>query len=122
VLIDETWLQKAFCNLIENAVKYSPPGSPITIRAATGEGIIAVHITDSGMGIAPSEQVLIFEKFYRGRTQAHRRPGTGMGLAISRAIVEAHHGTIRVLSAPGEGSTFTVELPVWHGINRSNKS
>jgi signal transduction histidine kinase len=55
------------------------------------------------MGIAASEQVLIFEKFYRGRAQANRLPGTGMGLAIARAIVEAHHGTIKVASAPGEG-------------------
>jgi two-component system sensor histidine kinase KdpD len=77
-----------------------------------------MNITDRGVGISESEQVLIFEKFYRGRAQAHRLPGTGMGLAISRAIVEAHHGTIGVSSAPGEGSTFTVGLPIWRGASR----
>lgn len=115
VLADVTWLQKVICNLLENAAKYSPPASPITVRAAVAGETIAVNITDRGIGIAPSEQVMIFEKFYRGRAQAHRLPGTGMGLAISRAIVEAHHGTIEVASAQGEGSTFTIGLPIWHG-------
>ena len=78
-----------------------------------------MNITDQGMGIAQSEQVLIFEKFYRGRGQAHRQPGTGMGLAISRAIIEAHHGTIGVSSTPGEGSTFTIGLPIWRGGGRT---
>jgi two-component system sensor histidine kinase KdpD len=120
VLADGTWLQKAFCNLIENAAKYSPPGSPMTLRAVADGEMIAVHVTDRGVGIPISEQVLIFEKFYRGRAQANRLPGTGMGLAISRAIIEAHHGTLRVSSASGEGSTFTVELPVWRGATRAN--
>jgi two-component system sensor histidine kinase KdpD len=118
VLADMTWLQKVICNLMENAAKYSPPGSPITVRAAADGERIAMNITDRGVGISESEQVLIFEKFYRGRAQAHRLPGTGMGLAISRAIVEAHHGTIGVSSAPGEGSTFTVGLPIWRGASR----
>lgn len=121
VLGDGTWLQKAFCNLIENAAKYSPPESPITLRTAADGGIIAVHVTDRGAGIAVAEQVLIFEKFYRGRSQANRLPGTGMGLAISRAIIEAHRGTLRVSSAPGEGSTFTVQLPVWRGAILPNQ-
>jgi two-component system, OmpR family, sensor histidine kinase KdpD len=119
VLADVTWLQKVICNLLENAAKYSGPASPITVRAAVAGETIAVNITDRGVGIAASEQVLIFEKFYRGRAQAHRLPGTGMGLAISRAIVEAHHGTIGVASAPGEGSTFTIGLPIWRGGGRA---
>jgi two-component system sensor histidine kinase KdpD len=119
-LVDGIWLQKTFCNLLENAAKYSPPGSPVEIKIAAEGESITVHITDRGVGIAPSEQALIFEKFYRGRAHAHHRPGTGMGLAISRAIIEAHRGTIRVASAPGQGSTFTVELPMWHGAARSS--
>jgi two-component system sensor histidine kinase KdpD len=118
VLADVTWLQKVICNLLENAAKYSSPGSPITVGAAAAGDTIAVNITDYGVGITPSEQVLIFEKFYRGRGQAHRQPGTGMGLAISRAIIEAHHGTIGVSSTPGEGSTFTIGLPIWRGGGR----
>ncbi|HZD77641.1 MAG TPA: ATP-binding protein [Acidobacteriaceae bacterium] len=118
VLADVTWLQKVICNLLENAAKYAPPASPIAVRAAVAGETVAVSITDRGVGIAPSEQVLIFEKFYRGRGQAHRQPGTGMGLAISRAIIESHHGTIGVSSTPGEGSTFTIGLPIWRGGSR----
>lgn len=119
VLADGTWLQRAFCNLVENAAKYSPPGSPVTIRITKNAETIAVHITDRGIGVPVSEQQLIFEKFYRGRAQMHRQSGTGMGLAICRAIVEAHHGTIRLSSAPGEGSTFTIELPILRSASRA---
>jgi two-component system sensor histidine kinase KdpD len=118
VLADVVWLQKVICNLVENAAKYSPPGSPIAVKA-TGDGdSIVIEVSDRGTGIEPSDQVLIFEKFYRGRAQAQRRPGTGMGLAISRAIVEAHRGSIRVSSVPGEGSTFRFVLPVWRSSQR----
>jgi two-component system sensor histidine kinase KdpD len=120
VLADVTWLQKVICNLLENAAKYSPSASPITLRAAIAGESIAVSVIDQGVGIAASEQVLIFEKFYRGRAQAHRQPGTGMGLAISRAIIEAHHGTIGVSSTPGEGSTFTIGLPIWRAGGRAS--
>jgi two-component system, OmpR family, sensor histidine kinase KdpD len=118
VLADATWLSKVICNLVENAAKYSPPSSPIIVTAAANGDKVTIAVADRGAGIAASEQALIFEKFYRGSAQAHRRPGTGMGLAISRAIVEAHHGTIGVTSAPGEGSTFNVGLPVWRGGSR----
>jgi two-component system sensor histidine kinase KdpD len=118
ILADPPWLQKVICNLVENAAKYSLAGTPISVRAVADGERIAINITDQGMGIPESEQVLIFEKFYRGRTQTHRLPGTGMGLAISRAIVEAHHGTISVSSVPGEGSTFTVRIPTWRGGSR----
>jgi two-component system sensor histidine kinase KdpD len=118
VRADVTWLPKVICNLVENAAKYSPPASLITVKALADGDKVRVAITDRGVGIAPSEQVLIFEKFYRGPAQAHRRPGTGMGLAISRAIIEAHHGSIGVSSAPGEGSTFTVGLPIWRAGSR----
>jgi two-component system sensor histidine kinase KdpD len=118
ILADPPWLQKVICNLVENAAKYSLAGTPISVRAVADGERIAINITDQGMGIPESEQVLIFEKFYRGRAQTHRLPGTGMGLAISRAIVEAHHGTISVSSVPGEGSTFTVRIPTWRGGSR----
>ena len=119
ILADVTWLQKAICNLLENAAKYSPPASPIIVRVSVAGEAIAISITDHGAGIAPSEQILIFEKFYRGRGHANRLPGTGMGLAITRAIVEAHHGTIAVSSSAGEGSTFTIRLPIWRGGSRT---
>jgi two-component system sensor histidine kinase KdpD len=118
VLADATWLPKVISNLVENAAKYSPPASPIIVKALADGDKVTVAITDYGVGIPASEQILIFEKFYRGPAQAHRKPGTGMGLAISRAIIEAHQGTIGVSSAPGEGSTFTVGIPIWHGGGR----
>jgi two-component system sensor histidine kinase KdpD len=120
VLAEATWLQKVVCNLLENAAKYSPPGSPITVTATAEGDQVRVGVTDSGVGIDPTEQSLIFEKFYRGRTQANRLPGTGMGLAISRAIVEAHHGSIGVASEPGKGSAFTISLPIWRSAARSS--
>jgi two-component system sensor histidine kinase KdpD len=115
VLADVSWLPKVICNLVENAAKYSAAASPILVKADAEGDMVAIAVTDRGVGIAQSEQALIFEKFYRGRAQASRRPGTGMGLAISRAIIEAHHGTIGVASTPGEGATFTVRLPIWRG-------
>lgn len=115
VLADVAWLPKVICNLVENAAKYSAAASPILVKANAEADMVAIAVTDRGVGIAPSERGLIFEKFYRGRAQASRRPGTGMGLAISRAIIEAHHGTIGVSSVPGEGATFTVRLPIWRG-------
>jgi two-component system sensor histidine kinase KdpD len=115
VLADVAWLPKVICNLVENAAKYSAVASPILVNADAKEDMVAIAVTDRGVGIAPSERGLIFEKFYRGRAQASRRPGTGMGLAISRAIIEAHHGSIGVSSVPGEGATFTVRLPIWRG-------
>lgn len=113
VLAEATWLQKVICNLLENAAKYSPRGSPIAVNAIEDGQQVVVRVADHGMGITQAEQELVFAKFYRGRAQANGLPGTGMGLAISRAIVEAHHGTIGVSSTPGQGSTFTVRLPVW---------
>jgi two-component system sensor histidine kinase KdpD len=114
VLAEATWLQKVICNLLENAAKYSPPGSPVAVTATASQDQVLVSVADSGAGIEPAEQALIFEKFYRGRAQANRLPGTGMGLAISRAIVDAHHGTIGVSSTLGQGSTFNVSIPIWH--------
>jgi two-component system sensor histidine kinase KdpD len=111
VQADPAVLQKVICNLIENAAKYSAPGSPITVTAeAKGQGV-AIAVADQGMGIDPSEQGLIFERFYRARSQADGTFGTGMGLAISRAIAEAHGGNITVTSQPGQGSVFTVWVP-----------
>lgn len=108
---DPAVFQKVICNLLENAAKYSKPGTPITVTVLSEGENISISIADRGVGIDPSEQPLIFERFYRARSQAESSSGTGMGLAISRAIVEAHGGTIRVTSQLGQGSVFTVILP-----------
>ncbi|HEX6907082.1 MAG TPA: ATP-binding protein, partial [Terriglobales bacterium] len=98
--------------LLENAGKYSPPGSPVRITAERKDGAIAVSVSDRGPGIDSFEQSLIFDKFYRGRGHRSTIQGTGMGLAIAKAIVEAHGGTINVTSQLGQGSVFSFALPV----------
>jgi two-component system sensor histidine kinase KdpD len=115
VRADPAVLQKAVSNLLENAAKYSDAGSPITITAERQSGGVAISVADQGIGIDPAEQALIFERFYRARTQADGTSGTGMGLAISRAIIEAHGGNIVVTSQPGHGSVFTATIPTANG-------
>jgi signal transduction histidine kinase len=108
---DPARLRQVLTNLIENAVKYSPEGAPIEVRARALDGHATVEVSDRGPGIAPEDQQLIFEKFGRVRGTASR-PGTGLGLYIARAIVEAHDGTLGVSSRLGEGATFVVSLPL----------
>jgi two-component system, OmpR family, sensor histidine kinase KdpD len=111
VRADPVLLRKVICNLLENAAKYSKSGTPITISAERQPTDVVISIADRGVGIDPSEQGLIFERFYRARSQATGTSGTGMGLAISRAIVEAHGGSIKVTSQPGSGSVFSLSIP-----------
>jgi len=110
VWADRAFVEKVIANLVENAGKYSPAGSRILITAEKQDAVVAISVADRGIGIDASEQTLIFERFYRVDSHSSRTSGTGMGLPISRAIVEAHGGTIRVTSQPGQGSVFTVTL------------
>ncbi len=107
---DPQRLRQVLTNLIDNAVKYSPEGSPVEVHAVAVNGHVTVAVADHGAGIAPADQRLIFEKFGRVRGTS-AKPGTGLGLYIARAIAEAHGGTLDVSSTPGSGSTFTLELP-----------
>ena len=108
---DRNRLDRIMLNLLTNALKYSPPGSPIDIRAARDGNRAAFSVVDRGQGIAPADLPYIFDRFYR--PQAGRRAeGVGLGLYITRGLVEAHGGGITVASEPGEGSTFTFTLPV----------
>jgi two-component system, OmpR family, sensor histidine kinase KdpD len=111
VLADAAWIHKVLANLLENAVKYSPANQAIFLSADRQGAMVAVSVADRGAGIEPLEQEMIFDKFYRGQGQRERISGTGMGLAISRAIVDAHGGTIGVTSQLGHGSVFTFTLP-----------
>jgi len=106
---DPVRLRQVLTNLIDNAVKYSPEGAPVEVRAEAVNGHVRVAVVDRGSGIAPRDQRLIFERF--GRVPGTAKPGTGLGLYIARAIAEAHGGELRVSSTPGEGSTFTLDLP-----------
>jgi two-component system sensor histidine kinase KdpD len=111
VYADLTWARKVFSNIIRNANLYSSPGEPITISAHEKNGFIMFSVSDKGPGMDESEIKQVFDRFYRGKNQRHRVAGTGLGLPISKAIVEAHGGTIEVTSRRGEGSVFTFGLP-----------
>ena len=110
--IDFGRIKEVLVHLLENAAKYSPPGSPIRITAEAKDRTLTVSVADRGPGIDDFEQSLVFDKFYRGRNQRMQVQGTGMGLAICKAIVEAHHGRIGVTSQPGNGSVFYFSLPI----------
>jgi two-component system sensor histidine kinase KdpD len=103
---------KVLQHLLENAAKYSPEGTPIFISAEVVRGQLATSVADRGVGVDDLERMMIFDKFYRGQGQRYRVQGTGMGLAIAKAIVEAHGGSIDVTSQPGQGSVFTFYLPL----------
>lgn len=117
---DPNFLQKVVCNLLENAAKYSAAGSPITVTGEQKDRTVHLSVADHGVGIDADEQHLIFERFYRARNHGDRISGTGMGLAISRAIVEAHGGELSVLSQPGQGSVFTCAFPAGEEKGRTD--
>jgi two-component system, OmpR family, sensor histidine kinase KdpD len=112
VRLDADRIKEVLVQLLENAAKYSAPESPIRITAELKGANLEVSVADQGAGIDDMEQALIFDKFYRGKNQRYRVQGTGMGLAIARAIVEAHGGKIGVTSQLGCGSVFYFILPV----------
>jgi signal transduction histidine kinase len=107
---DRRLLKLAFKQLFDNALKYSPSGTPVTIRLFEADGMITVEVTDHGNGIPVQEQSRIFERFYRGPAVKQQIPGSGLGLSIAHSIVQAHHGDLRVKSSPGE-TTFRMTLP-----------
>jgi signal transduction histidine kinase len=108
---DRERLRQVLRNLLENAVKYSPAGEAVDVRARAEDGRVLVTVEDSGPGIPAEQHGLIFERFGRANVGLGK-PGTGLGLFIARSIAEAHGGTLSVVSAPGKGAVFTLELPV----------
>jgi two-component system, OmpR family, sensor histidine kinase KdpD len=112
IRMDEARIVKVLLHLLENAANYSPVGAPIIVSAEMLGARVSVSVADRGAGIDDLERMMVFDKFYRGQSQRYRVQGTGMGLAIAKAIVEAHHGTISVTSQLGQGSVFTFTLPV----------
>jgi two-component system sensor histidine kinase KdpD len=110
VMIDREMMEMTFRQLIDNAVKYSPPGTPITITANLEDGQVVTRVQDRGRGIATADLPRIFEKFYRGKDLRNQVPGAGLGLAIARAVVTAHGGSIWAESKPCEGAAFCVAL------------
>jgi two-component system, OmpR family, sensor histidine kinase KdpD len=115
VRVDLDRAKDILVHLVENANQYSPAGTPITIIAEANGSFVTTSVADRGAGIDEPEQGLIFEKFYRGKDQRYNVQGTGMGLPIAKAIVQAHGGTISLTSQRGSGSVFSFALPVDRG-------
>lgn len=108
-------MRQVLTNLLGNAIKYSPDGGLITVGGLTGptQNKVRLYVSDKGIGIPPAEQERIFDRFHRVDNRlARQTPGTGLGLYLVKAVVEAHGGKIWVESTPGQGSTFWVELPL----------
>lgn len=112
VVMDVPRIREVLMHLLENAGKYSAAGTPIKVSSEVNGDWMVTSIADRGPGIDSFEQSLIFEKFYRGQNQRYTAPGTGMGLAIAKVIVEAHGGKLMLVSQLGSGSVFSFTLPV----------
>ncbi|WP_440963921.1 DUF4118 domain-containing protein [Massilia sp. GER05] len=111
VQYDAVLVERVLSNLLENAGKYTPPGSTVTVAAEQHGQWLNVAVTDDGPGLPPGQEEAVFEKFTRGERES-AKPGVGLGLAICRAIVGAHGGTIRAANRPGGGAAFTFTLPL----------
>jgi len=113
MLADPAAIERLLLSLLDNAVKYTPVGGRVTVRASSHHGSAIIEIEDTGMGIAESDLPHIFERFFRADQDRSREiRGSGLGLSIARWITEAHHGSIEVTSQLGKGSSFRIRLPL----------
>ncbi len=109
---DERKFKQILLNLLTNAVKFTPDGGRVDVRARRVDGVLEVAVADTGIGIAPADQAAVFEEFRQvGRHYTNKQEGTGLGLALTRRFVELHGGSLTLVSEPGRGSTFTFTLP-----------
>jgi two-component system, OmpR family, sensor histidine kinase KdpD len=111
VNVDGVLIGQVLANLLENAAKYTPPGTAISVSAETGRDEIIVSVADEGPGLRPGEETRIFEKFHRAAPEG-AQSGVGLGLSICRAIVQAHGGTISAENLPIGGAVFRFTLPL----------
>lgn len=109
-VFDPKWTEEALCNLLDNGVKYTPPGGAVTVAVKNYELFSAIQVSDTGPGIPETEQAKIFGRFYRGAGN-YREEGVGIGLYLTRKIAEKQGGYVKVESMPGKGSTFSLFLP-----------
>lgn len=115
--LDYSEIDQVLTNLLENAIRYTPPGTPVMILAQCCGDLIEVVVHDAGPGVAAAHLPYLFDKFYRA-TERQAATGTGLGLAISRGLIQAHGGTMEATSPPGQGLTVTFTLPVGGGVKR----
>ena len=107
---DPKWTEEALCNLLDNAVKYTPAGGSVTVEVQNYELFSAIRVSDTGPGLSEGEQAKVFGRFYRSR-EAWDQEGVGIGLYLTRQIAEKQGGYVKVESAPGKGSAFSLFLP-----------
>ena len=113
VYMDRSHLQGILSNLMGNAVKYNRPGGFVQTDITMDSTSLSIRVEDSGIGIAKEDQKRIFERFYRvDKSHSREIGGTGLGLAITRSTITMHHGVIKVFSKEGEGTTFSVRVPL----------
>ena len=113
VLGDEARLRQVVTNLVGNAVKHTPPGTPVRIGVGTIDGQGVIEVADHGPGLTPDQAARVFERFYRVDISRSRQDGggAGLGLAIVSALTTAHHGEVELLTTPGAGAVFRVRIP-----------
>ncbi|MEU8664138.1 sensor histidine kinase [Actinoplanes philippinensis] len=105
-------LRQAVGNLVGNAIRHTPAGGTVTVHARREADQLVIDVTDTGPGIPVEQQALVFERFWRAeKSRSRRTGGSGLGLPIVRKLVEAHGGTVTLVSTPGHGATFTLRLP-----------
>jgi signal transduction histidine kinase len=114
IFADERKVKQVLLNLLSNALKFTPAGGRIDVQAIVRDGDVEISVTDTGVGIAPEDQVAVFEEFRQVGATAKKIEGTGLGLAISRKFIELHRGKIWAKSEMGAGATFTFTLPLTH--------
>jgi signal transduction histidine kinase len=110
LLGDMQMIQRMLSNLLDNAIKYTPPGGSVSVSVSENDGQVLVCVQDTGIGISPKDLPHIFERFYRC-DESRSQTGIGLGLSLARAIARGHGGDITTTSRPNQGSTFTITLP-----------
>jgi two-component system sensor histidine kinase KdpD len=121
VSVDLVLIAQALVNVIDNAVKYSPPSAPIEIQARAADTQVSIEVRDRGIGVPPDDLLRMFDKFYRVQ-RADNATGTGLGLSISKGIVEAHAGRIWANNRPEGGLAVTITLPASPGQPSSQEA
>ena len=109
---DARYVERALANLVENALRFTPPGGEVVLQTGAVPGGLRVKVSDTGPGIAEADVPRVFDRFYRGEASRSRATGgSGLGLAIVKGVVEAHGGSVGVETVPGRGTTFSFVLP-----------